>query len=309
VTVTTGPKSTQAKTAAAARRSGGRRGPSRHAVLHGQRIAYERHVGAGPLLVLVHGVGSSSTTWASVVPVLVEAGANVLTVDLPGHGGSDKDRGDYSIGALSCTLRDLLDHLGEPTCVLVGHSLGGGIAMQFSYQFPGRCTGLVLVSSGGLGPEASLLLRAASLPGAELVLPLIAHRRTVDAVAAVGKVLVRLHIGAELFSEDSLSTLRELEKPAARGAFLATLRGVIDASGQRVSAVRKLPSASHLPTLIVWGDRDAIIPIEHGGKTVQLLPSARLVVFPGAGHEPYRHDPQRFADLLVEHAALVGKLG
>lgn len=277
----------------------------RRVVLHGQRLAYARHEGAGPLLVLLHGVGSSSATWGPVIPHLVAAGANFLTLDLPGHGASDKERGDYSLGALSCTLRDLLDHLGQERCILVGHSFGGGIAMQFSYQFPGRCEGLILVSSGGLGPEASLLLRAASLPGAELVLPLIANRRTVDAVAAVGRFLSRLRIGDQLLSEESLSTLRELEEPAARSAFLSTLRGVIDASGQRVSAVLKLPATRHLPMLLVWGDRDPIIPLEHGQKALELLPDSRLVVFPGAGHEPYRHDPKRFAGLLVEHAAVV----
>ena len=301
---TSTPTSKQASPRAASR-PGGRKGA---ASLHGQRIAYRRLKGTSahsPLLVLVHGVGSSSATWDPVLPHLAAAGANVLTLDLPGHGASSKDRGDYSLGALASTVRDLLDHLGQERAIIVGHSLGGGIAMQFAYQFPGRCEGLVLVASGGLGREAFPLLRAASLPGAELVLPLIAHPRTVGVVASVGRVLGFLRGGDTLLSEDSLATLRELADPATRTAFLATLRGVVDISGQRVSAVSKLPAASHLPTLLIWGDRDPIIPMAHGQRATELLPTARLVVFPGAGHEPFRHDPARFASLLIEHANLV----
>ncbi len=300
--------STQASPQAAKPAVGQHSGRKGEASLHGQRIAYRRLKGSNPLsplLVLVHGVASNSATWDPVLPHLAAAGANVLTLDLPGHGASSKDRGDYSLGALASTVRDLLDHLGQERAVIVGHSLGGGIAMQFAYQFPGRCEGLVLVASGGLGREAFPLLRAASLPGAELVLPLVTHPRTLGAVAAVGRVLGFLRGGDTLLSEDSLATLGELADPATRTAFLATLRGVVDISGQRVSAVSKLPAASHLPTLLIWGDRDPIIPMAHGERATELLPTARLVVFPGAGHEPFRHDPARFAELLVEHAARV----
>ena len=284
-------------------------------MLHGQELAYACYPGSAAgrdrsrstTLVLVHGVGSSSATWDAVVPRLVEAGVEVITVDLPGHGRSAKERGDYSLGALASTVRDLLDHLGVERCILVGHSLGGGIAMQFAYQFPNRTNGLVLVASGGLGREASALLRAASLPGAELVLRLVAHRRTVRVLAASGRVLGFLRGTGPLLDDESLSTLHELGDRATRGAFLSTLRQVVDVSGQRVSAVAKLPTASHLPTMLVWGDRAPIIPIEHGRAAVALLPRGRLVVFPGAGHEPHRYDPARFADLLAEHVALVAQ--
>ena len=278
--------------------------------LHGLEVAYAAYPGSGAdessPLVLVHGVGSTSATWDLVLPRLIEAGVAAVTLDLPGHGRSSKERGDYSLGALASTVRDLLDHLGHERCILVGHSLGGGIAMQFAYQFPHRTSGLVLVASGGLGREASPLLRAATLPGSELVLPLVAHPRTVRALAASGRVLGFLRGSGPLLDSESLSTLHELGDPATRAAFLATLRGVVDVWGQRVSAVSKLPAASHLPTVLVWGDRDPIIPIEHGRGAADLLPNGRLVVFPGAGHEPHRYDPARFADLLLEHAAQVG---
>jgi len=234
-----------------------------------------------------------------VVGLLADRGVELIAVDLPGHGRSSKGRGDYSLGAMASTLRDLLDHLGVQRCVLVGHSLGGGVALQFAYQFPQRIERLVLVASGGLGPETSPLLRAASLPGSELVLPLIANRRTLSAMTWVGDTLARVGARPQFLSEDSVATLREFADPQARGAFLATLRSVVDISGQRVSAVSKLPVAAHLPVLLVWGDRDLIIPMEHGRQASELLPDGTLVVFPGAGHEPHRFDPQRFADLIV----------
>jgi pimeloyl-ACP methyl ester carboxylesterase len=249
---------------------------------------------------LVHGVGSSSVTWDSVLLGLAGSGRHVVAVDLPGHGSSSKGRGDYSLGALASTVRDLLDELGESSCVVVGHSLGGGVAMQFAYQFPGRCDGLVLVASGGLGPEAFAPLRAATLPGAELVLPLITHPRTLGAMSRLGSVLSFVGIRPEALSPEAVATLQELADPEARTAFLATLRGVVDISGQRVSAVSKLPGAAHLPVLLVWGERDRVIPMDHAVTAQELLPDSRLVVFPGAGHEPHRFDPERFADLVAD---------
>ncbi len=280
----------------------------RTAVLHGQEIAYVHTQGSGPLLLLVHGMGSSSRTWDTVVPLLDAQGAHTVVVDLPGHGRSGKGRGDYSLGSLASTLRDLLDHLGQDRAVVVGHSLGGGVALQFAYQYPQRTEGLVLVSSGGLGREASALLRAASLPGAELVIPVIAHPRSVSVIATAARLLAAVR-GTQALPDDAIVTLTELADADSRAAFLATLRSVVDASGQRVSALAKLTSAAHLPTLLVWGDRDAIIPCEHGRQAVEQLPSGRLVIFPGAGHEPHRHDPERFTVLLMEHAGVVAAAG
>ena len=276
------------------------------AVLNDQEVAYVEIDGSGPVLLLVHGIGGSLTAWDHVLPLLAQRGAHVVALDLPGHGQSGKGHGDYSLGALACTVRDLMDHLGLERVVLVGHSLGGGIAMQFAYQFPERCEGLVLVASGGLGREASAFLRAASLPGSEVVIRALAHPRTVAAIATYGRLLGRVR-GRELdlSSDDGLTTLRDLRDPDTRAAFLATLRSVVDSSGQRVSAVGKLSAAAHLPTLLIWGDLDPIIPCEHGRQTAEQLPSSRLVTFPGAGHEPHRFDPERFADLLLEHARLV----
>ncbi len=276
------------------------------AVLNDQEVAYLEIAGSGPALVLLHGIGGSLAAWDQVLPQLARAGAHVIALDLPGHGGSGRSHGDYSLGSLACTVRDLMDHLDLDRAVLVGHSLGGGIAMQFTYQFPERVEGLVLVASGGLGREASAYLRAASLPGAEFVIRALSHPRSMSAIATYRDVAGWVR-GRErvLPSEDGLTTLRDLGNEGTRTAFLATLRSVVDVTGQRVSAVGKLQAASHLPTLLIWGDADPIIPCDHGRQTVELLPSGRLVVFPGAGHEPHRFDPDRFADLLLEHTAAV----
>src|SRR6059036_1184496 len=153
---------------------------TRETTLHGNRVSY-RTAGDGPeVIVLVHGITGSSETWAEVIPALGEE-FTVVAPDLLGHGQSAKPRGDYSLGAYASGLRDLLAAIGHDRATVVGHSLGGGVAMQMAYQFPERCERLVLVSSGGLGREVSFLLRAATLPGSEWVIPMLASRRVLGA--------------------------------------------------------------------------------------------------------------------------------
>src|SRR6202035_1923151 len=172
----------------------------RRLVMHGHRMAY-RQAGSGPVVVLIHGITSSSATWSRVMPYLARR-FTVIAPDLVGHGEWAKPRGDYSLGAHACGVRDLLLALGHERATIVGHSLGGGIAMQFSYQFPERCERLVLVDSGGLGRDVNPLLRAATLPGSELVLPLLAATRLLDAGALVGRLLGRLGLRARTDIEE-----------------------------------------------------------------------------------------------------------
>ena len=120
-----------------------------HATLHDRSIAYYEWAGTGSAYLLVHGIGGCASDWHKVIPELVNRGHYVVAVDLPGHGASGKEGGDYSLGAIASVLRDLIAHLGLEKVVIVGHSLGGGIAMQFHYQFPSACEGLVLVCSVG----------------------------------------------------------------------------------------------------------------------------------------------------------------
>ena len=153
-------------------------------VLHGHHVFY-RGGGNGPVIVLVHGITSTSATWANLLPYLAER-FTVIAPDLIGHGESAKPRGDYSLGAYASGIRDLLVALGHERATFVGHSLGGGIAMQLAYQFPEHCERLVLVSSGGLGREITPLLRAASLLGSELVLPLLVNEPLLGIGRAIG---------------------------------------------------------------------------------------------------------------------------
>jgi pimeloyl-ACP methyl ester carboxylesterase len=266
--------------------------------LHGHRVSYRR-AGWGPLIVLIHGITGSSETWQDVIEPLAEH-YTVVAPDMLGHGESAKPRGDYSLGAYASGLRDLLSALGHDKGTIVGHSLGGGVAMQMAYQFPDRCERLVLVSSGGLGREVHLLLRAAALPGSEVVLPLLASGRVLTAGASVGGFLRRLGLRAGPDLEELWRGFSSLGDVEARSAFIHTLRGVIDPGGQRVNASDRLYLAERMPTMLVWGERDPIIPISHGRAAAELMPGTRFEVFPDSGHFPYRDEPRRFVKVLSD---------
>ena len=267
-------------------------------LLHGHRVFY-RSAGSGPVMVLVHGITSTSATWANVLPYLAER-FTVIAPDLLGHGESAKPRGDYSLGAYASGIRDLLIALGHDRATFVGHSLGGGIAMQLAYQFPEHCDRLVLVSSGGLGRDISLLLRAASLPGSELFLPLLVDDRVLAAGRLVGRLLGRAGLRVHTDVGEVLRGHASLADSEARAAFLHTLRTIVDPLGQRVDASDRLYLAEAIPFLIVWGERDPIIPVEHARAAHELVPGSRLEIFGDAGHFPHLDDPLRFVRLLFE---------
>jgi len=249
-------------------------------------------------VVLLHGIAGTSATWDAVIPRLAEH-YDVLAPDLLGHGESAKPHGDYSLGAYANVVRDLLEALGMGRATIVGHSLGGGIAMQFAYQFIERCERLVLVSSGGLGREVHPLLRAAALPGAEAVLPWLSTAGS-RGVGALIRGMRRLGIRAGPDLDETWRGFASLEEPAARRAFIQTVRGVMDLGGQRVSANERLYLAEGLPTLIVWGEKDPLIPVRHAHEAHERMTGSRLEIFPDAGHFPYRDDPERFASVLLD---------
>jgi pimeloyl-ACP methyl ester carboxylesterase len=268
----------------------------RETVLHGHRVCY-RCAGSGPVIVLVHGITSNSATWERVMPYLADR-FTVIAPDLLGHGESAKPRGDYSLGAYASGVRDILVALGHDRATFVGHSLGGGIAMQLAYQFPERCDRLVLVSSGGLGRELSVLLRAAALPGSEVVLPFIASPRLMDAGRALGRGLERLGLKAGTDIAEMARGHASLSDRDARAAFVHTLRTMVDPGGQRVNAMDRLYLAENLPFLLIWGKRDSVIQVEHAYAAHDLVKSSRLEVFPEAGHFPQLDEPQRFLDVV-----------
>ncbi len=268
------------------------------AVLHGHRVSY-RTAGEGPVVLLIHGITGDSRQWNETIPQLADR-YTVVAPDLLGHGQSAKPRGDYSLGAYAASLRDLLIVLGHRGATVVGHSLGGGIAMQFSYEYPVFCERLVLVDSGGLGKEVHPLLRAAALPGAELALPLLAHSRVLRVGEAIGQALDRL--GLELGHDMAEMTrgYASLGDAEARRAFLHTVRAVIDLDGQRVDATDRLYLAQMIPTLILWGRRDPLIPVEHAAVAHRGIPGSRLEIFDDAGHFPHVEEPVRFARLIID---------
>jgi pimeloyl-ACP methyl ester carboxylesterase len=266
--------------------------------LHGHRVTYRRG-GSGPVLLLLHGVTDSSATWEGVAPSLAEH-FTLIAPDLLGHGESATPRGDYSLGAHASGVRDVVTALGIERVTVVGHSLGGGIAMQFAYQFPERCERLVLVSSGGLGREVHMLLRAAALPGADYVLPALTSAGLLTVGRGVGGLLRRLRLAPTGDLEVLAHGFASLDNAGSRQAFLHTVRAVIEPSGQRVSAHDRLDLAGLLPSLIVWGEKDSIIPVKHGAAAHEAMPGSRFEVFPDAGHLPHDADPERFASLLIE---------
>jgi pimeloyl-ACP methyl ester carboxylesterase len=224
----------------------------------------------------------------------------VVAPDLLGHGQSAKPRGDYSLGAYAVSVRDLLVALGHRRATVVGHSLGGGVAMQFSYEYPPFAERLVLVNSGGLGREVHLLLRAATLPGSELVLPVIATQRLNRLGGALAAGLGRLGLRAGPDLAEMAKGYASLSDAGARMAFIHTLRAVLDIGGQRVSANDRLYLAALLPSLIIWGDRDPLIPVDHARIAHRELPGSQLEIFEGSGHFPQLHDPVRFAHTLID---------
>ena len=266
--------------------------------LFGTRISVVE-AGKGPVVLLVHGVAGSRHNWDAVIPQLAEH-FRVVALDLPGHGDSEKPRGDYSLGAYATVLRDLLEVLGHRRATVVGHSLGGGIAMQFAYQFPDRCERLILVASGGLGREVTLLLRAATLPGSEWVLPVIANRRVRDAFRGMARRLSWLPVRPSPALREIGRAYSSLAEAGARGAFVHTLRSVMDLQGQRVSAMNRIHLAAYMPTLILWGARDPFIPVSHAVEASRRIPNSRLEIFERSGHFPQVEEPQRFARVLSD---------
>lgn len=269
----------------------------RYCTVHGYRRAY-RMAGSGPALLLIHGIGDSSRTWLPALAALARE-FTVIAPDLLGHGGSDKPRADYAVGAYACGMRDLLDVLGIDQAGVLGHSLGGGVAMQFAYQFPERCARLILVSSGGIGRSVHPVLRLVSAPGGELLIPAATAppvhylaRRLEPLLALIGGI----GIGPDI--RYVLERYHLLADSTARGAFLRTLRSVVDRRGQVVTMLDRCYLAGGLPTLVIWGGRDRVIPSRHAATAHAAMPGSRLAIFPDAGHFPHLSEPDRFVESI-----------
>jgi pimeloyl-ACP methyl ester carboxylesterase len=274
----------------------------RTVIVHGHDRAYTL-AGSGPALLLLHGIGSERQTWAPVLPLLAEH-FTVIAPDLLGHGASAKPRADYSLGGYANGMRDLLGLLEIETVTVVGHSFGGGVAMQFAYQFPERTERLVLVATGGLGPEVSILLRVLTLPTAPAVLTL-SHftliRPLLRTLAAATAAVAPAPIAADL--AEALTVYTGLRSPAARAAFLRVLHHVMDWRGQLVTMRDRSYLTAGMPTLIVWGERDSVVPASHAVWASREMPHSRLVLMPDVGHFPHRERPEAFSRSVVEFVA------
>jgi len=269
--------------------------------LHGNRVSFLR-AGDGPPLLLLHGIAGSCETWAPLIPALADD-FTVIAPDMLGHGSSAKPRGDYSLGAYAAGARDLLLALGHESATVVGHSLGGGVAMQFAYQFPERTERLVLVASGGAGRGVSPLLRVASLPGAALGLAALHAPGAGLGLTLATRLLSRFDRGLAVDARDLRRVVHALPDARSRAAFIRTLRAVVDWQGQVVTMLDRCYLARGLPTLLVWGARDSVLPVGHGRRAHAAMPGSRLEVFDEAGHFPFHTDPRRFVALVEEFCA------
>ncbi len=264
--------------------------------IHGHRRAFVK-AGSGPVLLLLHGLGCDHTTWAPVIESLARR-HTVIAPDLLGHGASDKPRADYSVGGYANGMRDLLTVLGIDRATVVGHSFGGGIAMQFAYQFPERCDRLVLVSSGGLGPEVSPLIRAITTPGfpqamALLTLPGVRHAGSLGLRALAAPGLRSLRDLGE--AADVYDSFRD---PHTRAAIRHVVRAVVDWKGQIVTMSDRAYLTEAMPLCIVWGRDDRVIPADHASNARALAPTARVEIVPNAGHFPHKDHPERFVKIV-----------
>jgi pimeloyl-ACP methyl ester carboxylesterase len=269
--------------------------------LHGHRRAFVK-TGSGPVILLLHGLGCDHTSWAPVIERL-SSRYTVIAPDLLGHGQSDKPRADYSLGGYANGMRDLLTVLGIDKVTVVGHSFGGGVAMQFAYQFPERTQRVILVSSGGLGPEVTPAIKAITTPGFHqfmgvVTLPGLRHLTTVTMRLMSRSRLPHTRDLAEV--ADIVETFRD---PRARAAIRHVVRGVVDWRGQIVTMSDRAYLTSAIPMYLIWGDQDTVIPAVHLKNAAALAPDLRTAVIADSGHFPHKDHPARFVEMVDDFIA------
>ncbi|WP_193043222.1 alpha/beta fold hydrolase [Mycolicibacterium baixiangningiae] len=266
--------------------------------IHGYRRAF-RIAGEGPAILLIHGIGDNSTTWSTVQTTLAQR-FTVIAPDLLGHGKSDKPRADYSVAAYANGMRDLLSVLDIDRVTVVGHSLGGGVAMQFAYQFPQFVDRLILVGAGGVTKDVNIALRAASLPMGTEALALLRLPMVLPALQVAGRVAGTM-LGTTKMGRDLAEMMRilaDLPEPTASSAFARTLRAVVDWRGQVVTMLDRCYLTESVPVQLIWGSHDSVIPVSHGRLAHAAMPGSRLEVFEGAGHFPFHDDPDQFVETV-----------
>ncbi|HTY34989.1 alpha/beta hydrolase [Mycobacterium sp.] len=266
--------------------------------IHGYRRAF-RIAGSGPALLLIHGVGDNSESWETVHAKLAQR-FTVIAPDLLGHGESDKPHADYSLPAFANGMRDLLAVLGIDRVTVVGHSFGGGVAMQFAYQYPQLVERIVLVSAGGVAKDVSLALRLAAMPMGAEALGVLRAPGVMPAIRRLGRA-VQTVLGSTKVGRDAADVVDLLEgflDPAGLAAFAATLRSVVDARGQYVTMLDRSYLVKSVPVQIIWGEDDLIIPVEHAHTAHAAMPGSRMEIFEDSGHMPFHDHPDRFVEVI-----------
>ncbi len=266
--------------------------------IHGHRRAF-RVAGSGPALLLIHGVGANSASWEPVHAKLAQR-FTVIAPDLLGHGESDKPRADYSLAAFANGMRDLLAVLGIDRVTVVGHSYGGGVAMQFTYQYPELVERIVLVSSGGVAKDVSLRLRMAALPIASDALAMLRVPGALPAMRLFGRAVASV-LGSTKFGRDTadlVDVLEGFQDPRAVSAFARTLRSVVDRRGQFVTMLDRSYLMQSVPVQIIWGEDDFTIPVEHARIAHAAMADSRLEIFEKSGHLPFKDHPNRFVEVV-----------
>ena len=272
----------------------------RFLTLNGNRVAYREEGTGDETLLLIHGIAGSSSAWEPLMSYLTTS-YRVLAPDLLGHGASDKPRADYSLGAFAVWLRDFLDKLDVAAVTPVGHSLGGGIALQFVYQHRSYCRRLVLINSGGLGADVGVLLRILAAPGGELLLPIIGSPQAARLAERVRMRNPFTRHRRDLRTNGvQINEASALASPQSRQAFLRTLRAVVDSRGQAVSALNILHHVSGLRTLFIAGAQDRIIPPAHARDAHEAVTDSQLYIIDDAGHQPHLECPDVVANLIHE---------
>lgn len=266
--------------------------------IHGHRRAFVR-LGSGPALVLLHGIGCNHRTWLPVLRPLSKH-FTVIAPDLLGHGQSDAPRADYSIGGYANGVRDLLAINGITSATIVGHSLGGGIAMQFAYQFPQRTQRLVLVGTGGLGRSVNPLLRALTLPGGNTALKISSTPVFRKPAAAAMRALHASGVPGTIDFKGLADVYESLGRADRRRAFHHVLRAAVDWRGQVITMLDRAYLAEAMPSLVVWGEQDTVIPVKHAYAAHSVLPGSQLEIIPHAGHFPHEDDPDHFSSALID---------
>jgi pimeloyl-ACP methyl ester carboxylesterase len=199
-------------------------------------------------------------------------------------------------------MRDLLSVLDIERATIVGHSLGGGVAMQFTYQFPQLVERLILVSAGGVTKDVNIALRCASLPMGSEALALLRLPLVRPALHVAGR-LAGMALGTTGLGSDLTNVLRildDLPEPTASAAFSRTLRAVVDWRGQIVTMLDRCYLTEAVPVQIIWGSKDVVVPVQHALMAHAAMPGSRLEIFEGSGHFPFHDDPARFIDVIQQ---------